>query len=330
MKLLPKYSLLAISGLFLSGCSQLQPTEESLKFVVLGDTWYQLDTEETYLQLIDTINQFSPEFTVHIGDTRGSENTPCSDGHYRRIYDTFQRFENPLIYTPGDNEWTDCWERNTIDSTLGNYEPTERLLVLREVFYPAPESLGTRTLPLERQSQTNPRFREYVENQRWWSHEILFFTLHIPGSNNGWVIDSDVENSEYQNRQRANLAWLEDSFQLADSLNARAVVMFYHADLDISYSTDYHLVRPIKFERHQLGSVDGFKQIREAIKEEAGGFGKPVLQVYGDSHHFTYTQPYKEFRNVWRLQTFGYPDHRAVSVEIAEKEPWFFEVKPLY
>ena len=49
------------------------------------------------------------------------------------LRDAFDDFKDPLVYTPGDNEWTDCHRTNN-----GSYLPTERLAKLRELFYPAP------------------------------------------------------------------------------------------------------------------------------------------------------------------------------------------------
>jgi hypothetical protein len=28
------------------------------------------------------------------------------------IFNLFEQFKNPLVYTPGDNEWTDCHKTN--------------------------------------------------------------------------------------------------------------------------------------------------------------------------------------------------------------------------
>ena len=51
----------------------------------------------------------------------------------------------PLIYTPGDNEWTDC-------RPISKYDPNERLDRLRQLFFAAPRSLGQRSRALTRQS----------------------------------------------------------------------------------------------------------------------------------------------------------------------------------
>ena len=45
------------------------------------------------------------------------------------IREQFDRFEMPLLYTPGDNEWTDCHR-----PAAGTYNPLERLDAVREAF----------------------------------------------------------------------------------------------------------------------------------------------------------------------------------------------------
>lgn len=39
----------------------------------------------------------------------------------------------PLVYTPGDNEWTDCHRVNN-----GAYDPLDRLAAVRKTFFPRP------------------------------------------------------------------------------------------------------------------------------------------------------------------------------------------------
>jgi len=51
----------------------------------------------------------------------------------------FHQFEKPLIYTPGDNEWTDC---NKLEA--GSYNPQERLETARKVFFKDRQSYQAR------------------------------------------------------------------------------------------------------------------------------------------------------------------------------------------
>jgi hypothetical protein len=50
----------------------------------------------------------------------------------------FNALPHPLIYTPGDNEWTDCHEGRNV----AGLDPLERLAKLRTVFFQGERSLG--------------------------------------------------------------------------------------------------------------------------------------------------------------------------------------------
>src|SRR5579871_5861300 len=57
---------------------------------------------------INTINaDASIQEVVHVGDIHsGSE--PCTVAYDQSIYQLWTAFQQPLVYTPGDNEWSDC------------------------------------------------------------------------------------------------------------------------------------------------------------------------------------------------------------------------------
>jgi hypothetical protein len=82
---------------------------KNFQFMAIGDTSYvstsQLD------QLVERINNQPTRFTIHVGDIK-SGSTLCSDEMFARVYSQFMAFDKPLIYTPGDNEWTDCHRKN--------------------------------------------------------------------------------------------------------------------------------------------------------------------------------------------------------------------------
>jgi hypothetical protein len=79
---------------------------------VIGDTPYVTDTDPTKLneltQLVDQVNRDPHvDLVTHLGDTK-SGSTKCTDEWNELILSVFQSFRDPLVYTPGDNEWTDC------------------------------------------------------------------------------------------------------------------------------------------------------------------------------------------------------------------------------
>jgi hypothetical protein len=74
--------------------------------------------------------------------------------------------------------------------------------------------------------------------------------------------------------------------------------------------------------------------LRNVIGEEARTFTGQVLVVHGDSHRLTIDTPYRRADidggtttglNVTRLMVPGWPDHRAVRVDIDPARPAIFQ-----
>jgi hypothetical protein len=108
---------------------------------------------------------------------------------------------NRIIYTPGDNEWTDCYR-----DAAGKFDPIERLAFVRKTFFHNAQSFGKQRMALEVQS-ADARFARFVENRRWSMNSIQFATLHIIGSNN--LQRNQAAVNEYIERNTANLASLK-------------------------------------------------------------------------------------------------------------------------
>jgi len=141
---------------------------------VIGDVPYGTAQEATVGDLVTAVNN-DPKVrqVVHVGDFK-SGSTTCSDARFAAARTTFGSFADPLVYTPGDNEWTDCHRVNN-----GAYNPLERLAAVRSTFFAEPgATIGGRPMRVESQ-------RELVENVRWIQSRVAFATLHVVGSNNG-------------------------------------------------------------------------------------------------------------------------------------------------
>lgn len=279
---------------------------QTFTFVALGDLPYGNPTQTfpRYRALIDQINQRQPDFSIHIGDFK-SGSTLCSDEEFTHQRDHFNRFAKGLVYTPGDNEWTDCHRKNN-----GSYDPLERLDTLRRMFYSPGRSLGQQTLAVVNQSNQQPPFAPYIENQRWVHQQVLFVTLHIVGSNNNFEVRDPRMVAEFFARDAANVAWIQNAFELARASNLRAVVVAFQAD---------------PFEGKSLWedfpSSSGFRNsIGQTLLPLAQSFGKPVLVVHGDSHLTKIDHPFKIDRkvvdNITRLIVPGEQDMRAVEVRV--------------
>ena len=157
-----------------------------------------------------------------MGDTK-SGGSPCSNETVQRTWDSFSKFDHPLVYTPGDNEWTDCHRK-----AAGSMDPLERLSVIRDRFFGSSRSLGGGT-PIEISIQsTDTNLRDYPENRMWIRDGVVFATLHIFGGHNNNQPDVPGVVEEFVARDKANEAWLENAFEKARNLDAPGLAIFIH------------------------------------------------------------------------------------------------------
>ena len=117
--------------------------------------------------LIAAINRDRPAFSIHVGDIK-SGSSLCSDEEFERQRAHFSLFEGALVYTPGDNEWTDCHRGNN-----GSYDPVERLAALRKLFFADERSLGQQPLTLQSQPKLQPAHALWTENRRWQAQGVV-------------------------------------------------------------------------------------------------------------------------------------------------------------
>ena len=276
-------------------------------FIALGDLPYgpAMLSHPPYERLIAQINRLDPVFSVHIGDFK-SGSSICSDEAFIEQLGFFNRFERPLVYTPGDNEWTDCHR-----ALAGRFDPRERLSRLRQLFFTEPRSLGRGRMALERQSEVDPKFETYVENARFTVHSVQFLTAHIVGSNNGLDPKDPAAVEEFKARELAVVSWLEQGFAKAVREQAPAIVVMFHAD-----------VLDDKGSRAGFAENSGFARvIGRTLLPLAKEFDRPVLVIHGDSHQFRVDNPFRDslgqpITNLTRLEVFGATDTRGVKVTV--------------
>jgi hypothetical protein len=296
-----------IGGVLLWMVATVQ-AQSAFSFVALGDLPYGSPEKSygPYRSLIDRINQEAPAFSVHVGDFK-SGSTLCSDEEFANQLAHFQRFKGAVVYTPGDNEWTDCHRGNN-----GQYDPLERLSALRQRFFKPGASLGQQPMPVQNQSLRAPTFARYVENLRWLHQGVMFATVHIVGSNNNLESRDIAANREFFERDAANVAWINDTFEQARAQQATAIVMAFQADV-LENKTPWE----------DFLAWSGFRNsVGETLLPLAKRWGKPVLMVHGDSHQFRVDQPFKldqkPLSNVTRLIVPGASDVRAVKVTVKD------------
>ncbi len=308
MRLILALALALAAALAQAQTGALAPGHSGARFsfAVIGDTPYYSGEEWMFADMLKDIDREDLAFVVHVGDFKSST-SPCSDELFAKRLHQFQSVRHPFIFIPGDNEWTDCHR--------GGGDALERLAKLREMFYPDDASLGQRKLKLERQS-TELRFTEYRENVRWTIGPALFIGMNIPGSNNnfGRTPQMDVE---YARRGLANSAWLAEGFNLAKRYGHAAVFIAIQANPKFEPS----FWRP-------AAAADGYAAFRKELLAHTLGFGKPVILIHGDTHHYRVDQPLvepatgKRVEHFTRIESFGSPavDWIRVSVDPADSK----------
>jgi len=287
---------------------------QAFTFVALGDLPYGApqQTYPTYRRLIERINAVEPAFSIHVGDIK-SGGTRCSDEEFMAQRSHFDRFAAPVVYTPGDNEWTDCHRRSN-----GGYEPQERLQRLRQLFFKPGSSMGQRPMALQSQAQLMPEQAPFLENQRWLHEGVLFVTVHVVGSNNNLQSEVPGALTEHARRDAANVAWIRAAFEHAGRVKAQALVIAMQAN---------PLLGRNLFEDFPKSS--GFRQsIGETLLPLAAASLVPVLLIHGDTHWHRMDQPFslrgEPVRQLTRLEVPGGSDVRAwqVSVDLSSPQPF--------
>ena len=274
-------------------CFASQGTRADFTFAAFGDTPYTEDEESRFIGMIAEINHEPLAFVLHVGDFKSGW-SPCTDALFTQRRDWFALFHQPLIYTPGDNEWTDCHR------ALGAArDPLERLQKLRSLFFADNYSLGQRKITLARQSAA------YPENARWEHEGIMFATLNVPGSSNNARLPNELAA-----RGKANDAWIISAFAQARAQSRRAVVLAMQAD---PFAGDGRVSR-------------NYAPLMNTITRETMNFNGEVLLIHGDTHRYRFDQPLTDSRtkqtlsNFTRLEVFGYPLVNWVRVRVGQRD----------
>jgi hypothetical protein len=246
-------------------------------FAVIGDIPYGDAQIANFPNVIKQINADpAVQLVDHLGDIK-SGSTVCSDEYFAKIKSEFDTFADPLVYTVGDNEWTDCHRANN-----GSYNPLERLAKIREVFFPKPGyTLGQH--PARVVSQTE---QGYPEDVRYTRDRVSFAALHIVGSNNslapwtGNTAPTPQQTAEVLGRTAAVIQSIRETFAQAREAHNRSVVLLTQADMfdptvPNAAFADYY----------------GFQPIVQAIAQESASFHGPVYLFNGDSHIYNSDKP---------------------------------------
>ena len=313
----------------LAACAPKSATPSAaFSFALLGDAPYRETDEDRFAAMLRQINDDpSLRFVLHVGDLKGSAE-PCSDALLRRRLAQFNLVHTALVYTPGDNEWTDCHR-----PSAGRFDPLERLAALRRFAFAHPSrSFGQRPLALQSQADAGP-YREFVENTMFTHGGVVFVTLHVVGSNNDLEPWQGLERSdrtdaprteriaEFERRQAANLAWLNAAFARAEAAEAIAIVILMQANP--------HFELPAGSPKRA-----GFDKLIDELRRLTQRFGRPVLLAHGDGHVYLVDRPLAQqspaVGKLLRVQTYGHPWTLWVRISVDPRRDGIFEVRPGY
>jgi len=282
---------------------------ETWRFALIGDTPYSDRERRELPRMLRDIAAEQPSFIIHAGDIKSSS-SKCSDEIFLDRHALFNASAVPFIYTPGDNEWTDCEHL-----VSGHFNELERLGKLREIFFAKPLSLGKTRIPVEQQSAA------YPENLRWRLGPVLFVTLNVPGPNNNFGMGQKA-SSEFLARSPVVIDWLKQGFSSARRGKSAGIVIVMQGNPGL---------------KHFAASFahSGYRELLEVLRQETINFPGQVLLIHGDTHWQRIDHPLrhpetkKPITNFTRAETFGYPFMGWVNAVIDNEtaEIFRFEVR---
>jgi hypothetical protein len=305
---------LAGSLLMSAGTSVARDARSTMTVAVYGDAPYgksPTDTAEfdATPAFIDSVNADADvSLVLHVGDIH-SGSQYCTEAYDRAVYDLWTAFQDPLIYTPGDNEWSDCNKKKegggAYNSTTGqidyvldaagnpvNYasgDPVANLNLIRSIFFAHPgHALGGKEKFVFSQGQffdrRHPADGKYVENVMWEDERVLFVAINLPGGSNndqdvwyGAPVETAAQTQERDERTGADLRWLDMAFEFARLTRVKGVVIMAQADM----------WDPEKGPEHQAG----YEPFVSSVASHTTAFGGPVLMLNGDSHEYLSHNP---------------------------------------
>ena len=259
-----------------AAAAQAQPAGAPFTFAVIGDVPYGATKIEQFPAYVDQINADpAVKLVAHLGDIKDGSSV-CSDEYFQQIRQDFDRFQDPLVYTVGDNEWTDCHRTNN-----GAYDPLERLAKIRQVFFDRPgHTLGQDSVGVQSQAD-----RGLPEDVSFTRAGVAFAALHVVGSDNGLLpwpelgfqAPTPEQAAEVQHRTQGVVDMINQTFDRAGRGGNRAVVLMMQADMfdGTPEETDFGAFRPIV----------------QTIAQRASQFAGPVYLLNGDSHTYEVGDP---------------------------------------
>jgi len=280
--------------------------ESALRFFAFGDVPYTAAETEILESLLQEVRAQRPAFLVHVGDVK-SGNAPCTARGLGHMADLFKTQPVPVVYTPGDNEWTDCHRDGA-----GGYDPLERLGVLRPLYFGDRNVLRLQDLDVSRENVAFPENYWFIRNG------VVFVTVHIVGRHNNQDSADPAALVELGERSDANRRNLRTAVDAANAADATAFVLMFHANPGLEKQSP-----PL-----------GFEYLHDDLASLLRDFSGPVLAIHGDTHKYRFDHPLRDpetggaQQRFTRLEVPGSPMVGGVwvSVDPEAAEPFSVEL----
>ena len=339
-------TLFLVTSLILmsAGCSSLDTTalpnnRDNQVFTVALLPGEIIDYGKEKNDTIASVNEHKVDFSIFNGDSKDG-GTEC--GNYaigEHVMDYFKSLDNSVLYSLGDNEWTDCHRIND-----GSYNPIERLSYLRKVFFNKSTTQGNNALSVERQGRPG---QAYSENSRFIKNHVMFVALHIPGSNNNFVstsslcsrystrteADCDLQTKEYVARNAKNLEWLQSSFAIAKKEKLAGIVINIQADPYFAFKMSGG-----RYQNNFLASLDpsvnGYADFFHELIKQTHLFNGQVLLNHSDSHYCKIDKAMFDKNgtltsNFTRVEDFGGPEQSWIEMKVDPNSKNVFSFQPV-
>jgi hypothetical protein len=289
-----------IAALMLAATSASAGNPNTLTLAVYGDAPYgtsNADTAEFAATpaFIASVNADpSIQEVVHVGDIH-SGSQKCTVAYDQSIFNLWTAYRRPLVYTPGDNEWSDCTKTKELpgsDFSADPQMPLTQLGVIRSIFFQHPGlTLGQNPMSVTSQATAfdpaHPADAQFVENVMWEQSKTVFVTLNLPGGSNndidpwfGAASPNPAQPLEMAARTGADVRWLDAAFAQAETDNAHSVVILGQADMWDTSDAPAH--------------QSNYEPVVAAMASNAETYGKPVLYINGDSHVYRSDNPLQQ------------------------------------